>query len=214
MLHLFLDTSAGLLYLLHKVFSDRVEVASPDRPREESTYWKYRLWAPSVYLAGVLPTVLVFWQTQRLTFGALELGGIPAMAGSILAARRKKDPPKWLSIFAGLMVPLGMWYAATHPVVRDLSPSMDLFARRLELTGALGFLVGVFLQMFENKSVTKCAYAFFFIMNVATAMLMAIDGRWLWVPQQVLSVIFIADALMKAPLLKRLLALWKRLRSV
>ena len=117
-------------------------------------------------------------------FMSLEAGGAPAMLCGLLVGIRRKDAPKWLDLIALLVIPIGLAMS-----LLDFR-SIPLLNHILEFAGSAGFLIGSYLLAKDRIS----GYGWFFLMNAATAWLLYIEHYPLFVPQQVVSIIFIIDA--------------------
>ena len=179
--HLGLQVIGGLLYLLNKVFLVFMERA---RDKDEESFWKWRKWTWIIYLAGLPPVLAMFYFKRNWIFGAIELGGAPAMLCGILAACSRKDAPKWLDRLALAAIPIGLALS-----LWDLGLSRPL-TQGLEILGSAGFLIGTYLLAKDDRR----GYNWFFLMNLATAILFGVQGYYLFVPQQAVSVILVLYA--------------------
>lgn len=179
--HIELQVLGGLLYLLNKVFLVFMEKA---RDRDGEAYWKWRRWAWIVYLLGLPPVLAMFYFKKNWIFGAIELGGSPAMLCGVIAAYSRKNAPAWLDRIALAAIPIGLALS-----LLDLGISRPT-TQGLEILGSAGFLVGTYLLAKDDKR----GYGWFFLMNAATAILFGVQGYYLFVPQQIVSVALVVWA--------------------
>ena len=178
--HLMLQIVGGTLYLLNKVFLNLME----RRRGDVEQFWFWRKLAWGVYLLGLPPIVWIFFLEKDWIFGSIEIGGAPAMMCGLIAAFSRKDAPSWLDKLALVAIPVGLILSAW-----DLG-GINTGTQLLEIAGSGGFLVGTYLLAKDHES----GYYWFMLMNVATGILLGIQGYYLFVPQQILSIFLIADA--------------------
>ena len=179
---LILQITGGGLYLLNKVFLNVMERSRRKKLEERFWFWKKMAWV--VYLAGLTPIVIIFFSERNWIFGIIELGGAPAMLCGLISARTRKGAPKWLDRIALAVIPIGLGYS-----LYDFG-GITTLNQLLEIAGSTGFLVGTYLLSKDRSS----GYRWFVLMNAATAWLLYIEGYPLFVPQQILSAIFVTDA--------------------
>ncbi len=172
------DVLGGGLYLLNKLFLDIME----RRKSSVEAYWFWRKLAWIVYLLGLPPVLMIFYHEQDWLFGAVELGGTPAMFCGVIAAMSRKNAPAWLDRIALYAIPVGL--AVTFLDFRD----WHTFA--LQFLGSAGFLIGTYELSKDRQS----GYNWFLLMNTATGALLYVQGRPFWLLQQILSIIFTFDA--------------------
>ena len=182
--HLVLDLVGGVLYLANKVFFDIME-RRDGRDAVAFLFWKRMAWI--VYLLGLPAVLIVFYQEKNWIFGAVELGGMPAMLCGLIASFSLKDPPKILDKFALYAIPVGLFVT-----LFDFK-SWSTFL--LQLFGSAGFLIGTRALSKRDEKKQEQGYYWFFVMNIATALLFFVQERYLWIPQQIISVLFVLDAL-------------------
>jgi hypothetical protein len=155
-----------------------------ERERATARFWFWRKLAWATYLVGLPPVVAIFAVEQNWLFAAIEVGGAPAMMCGLVAAFSRKDPPAWLDQLALIAIPIGIIAS-----LWNLGLSKPL-AQGLEVAGSIGFLVGTYLLAKDREE----GYRWFLVMNLATGILLGMQGYYLFVPQQILSIILIADA--------------------
>jgi hypothetical protein len=178
--HLTLQIVGGTLYLLNKVFLNLME----RRRGNVEQFWLFRKLTWAVYLLGLPPIVAIFFIERDWIFGLVELGGAPAMLCGLIAAFNRKSAPKWLDRLAIAAVPVGFTLS-----VWDFG-GITTLTQFLEILGSAGFLVGTYLLAKDRQS----GYYWFLIMNVTTGVLLGIQGYYLFIPQQALSILLILDA--------------------
>ena len=181
MKHLGLQIVGGVLYLLNKVFLDLMERR---RNHDEEAFWHWRRWAWIVYLVGLPPVVMILLLERDWILGAIEIGGLPAMLCGLVAAMSRKEAPKWLDRIALVAIPIGLTLSLLD------HGGLASVTQLCEIGGSAGFLVGTYLLSKDRQS----GYGWFMLMNVATGALLYLQNYVLFVPQQILSVVFIADA--------------------
>ena len=182
-----LQLLGGGMYLLNKIFLDAMEhVRSKNEEdnKNNAKFWLLNQMAWAVYLLGLVPFVIIFFKERNWLFGAIELGGMPAMLCGLIAAIRKRDAPTWLAYLALLAIPAGLGYS-----LYDFG-GITTLNQGLEIGGSAGFLIGTFLLSRGRQS----GYLWFLLMNGATAYLMYIENYLLLVLGQILSIVFTVDA--------------------
>lgn len=181
---IFLQLWGGIFYLLNKIFLWCSEYALNKKKLEIARKWRIVSW--TVYLLGLPPWVIIFIMWRNWIAASVEASGVPAMLlGLILAFRgTTKDPPKWLDYLALLCIPLGFAYS-----LYDFG-GVTTINQWLEVGLVLGFLVGTYLLAKERPH----GYLWYVLMHVTCGWLMWIQGYpWLFL-QQLVSLVFIADA--------------------
>jgi len=178
--HLTLQIVGGTLYLLNKIFLNLME----RRRGDVEQFWLWRKLAWAVYLLGLPPIVWIFFLERDWIFGTIELGGVPAMLCGLIAAFNRKGAPSWLDRLALVAIPVGLGLSVWD--FGGITTSTQL----LEIAGSAGFLIGTYLLAKDRQS----GYYWFMLMNVATGILLGLQGYYLFVPQQIISIILIADA--------------------
>ena len=129
--------------------------------------------------------VYVLFREHNWIAGAVEAGGVPAMAtGLIIALRGRGQEPRWLDAVARVSVVLGLalscWEFGGIRTVTQL----------LELGIAAGFLLGTYLTARESIQ----GYFWLMLGHVTCAALMGLQGYYLLSVQQLASLFFVADA--------------------
>ncbi|QJB56836.1 hypothetical protein [Pseudodesulfovibrio sp. zrk46] len=170
----------GLFYLLNKICFSKVERASGTAKQNG---WRVRSWI--VYLTGLPAWVFIFVSERDWIAAAIESGGAPAMiSGLILAARGDGTEPKWLnmlakfSIFAGLGLSIHEYGGITN------------ISQFLELGIASGFLIGTYLMARNSQH----GYPWLMLGNISCAALMGLEGYFILMGQQLVSLVFVVDA--------------------
>ncbi|XXJ20461.1 hypothetical protein ACR42D_13190 [Desulfovibrio caledoniensis] len=170
----------GSSYLLNKICFSRAErSATPDSNKA----WRLRSWA--IYLAGLPAWVTVFILEHNWIAAAVEAGGAPAMLmGFIIALRGDGREPRWLDYLARCSVFFGL--AASLYDFGGITTLTQVF----ELSVAAGFLIGTYLSAKSNEN----GYFGFMLGNLGCAALMGGQGYYILMAQQLVSLIFVADA--------------------
>ena len=170
----------GLFYLLNKVFFSQAERS---KIIEDRKIWRIRSWI--VYLMGLPAWVVVFMSEHNWIAAGVESGGAPAMlVGLIIAVRGNGNEPKWLdsiakiSVLAGLALSIFEFGGIKTP------------GQFLELGIAAGFLMGTYMMAKDNAQ----GYLWLMIGNVSCASLMGIEGFYILMTQQLVSLGFVSDA--------------------
>jgi len=180
-MHIVLQVWGGLFYLLNKIFMSATERTVGEISRK----WRVRSWA--IYLWGLPPWLVIFAQERAWIVFCVETAGALSMVlGLVIARSRTGKAPMWLN------------HVALVGAVVGLASSLYDFAglttlnQGIELVSMAGFIVGTYLL--ANKKPT--GYLWYLLMNTTMGWLLARQGYWLLVIQQILSVAFIADAWM------------------
>lgn len=179
-----LQIIGGVFYLLNKVFFSISERARNCGNQERARSWRIAAWV--VYLIGLPPWVILFIGRRNWIAAAVEAGGVPAMALGLVMAMKGQDykPPVWLDRLAILGIALGFGYS-----LYDFG-GLTSITQYLEVGLVVGFLIGTYQLAMERPS----GYLWYVLMHCCCGALMGLQGyEWLLV-QQVLSLVFIADA--------------------
>ncbi|WP_320169403.1 hypothetical protein [Maridesulfovibrio sp.] len=170
----------GLFYLLNKFFFSRAERSSKEFNRKS---WRIRSWV--VYLAGLPAWIIVFVSEHNWIAASVESGGAPAMiSGLIIAWRGHGAEPKWLNILAKASVAVGLGISLYE--YGGLTDTTQL----LELGIAAGFLLGTYMMAQDDQQ----GYLWLMLGNVSCAALMGLQGFYILMAQQLISLIFVIDA--------------------
>ncbi|WP_419785309.1 hypothetical protein [Pseudodesulfovibrio sp.] len=176
----FLQIWAGSAYLLNKILFSLAE-----RSQDSQTYRVRRLWCWGVFLAGVPAWVIVFAFKHNWIATAVEAGGAPAMlVGLIIALRGHGSEPRWLDLLAKFSVVFGL--AASFYDFGGINTLNQVF----ELLIAAGFLIGTY-QLAKDR---PQGYFWYVLGNLSCAALMLIQGYYILMAQQLVSLFFVADA--------------------
>ena len=179
LLYAFLQIWGGACYLSNKICFSRAERSQTD---EMKRAWRIRSWA--VYLAGVPAWVIVFVGEQNWIAASIEAGGTPSMAaGLVMAARGKGDSPKWLDRLAQVCIVFGIGISVSD------NGGFTLATQYLELGVTAGFLLGTYFMAKQKSS----GYLWLMLGNVSCAALMGLQGYYLLMVQQTVSLVFVTD---------------------
>jgi len=182
MIDISLQIWGGLFYLLNKVFFSQAERSKTISGRK---IWRIRSWI--VYLSGLPAWVAVFISEHNWIAAGVESGGAPAMLlGLIIAWRGRGTEPKWLDSIAKLSVLLGIGLS-----IHEFGGIKNL-SQFLELGIAAGFLMGTYMMAKDNAQ----GYLWLMLGNVSCASLMGIQGFFILMTQQMVSLAFVTDALL------------------
>ncbi len=179
MIDISLQIWGGLFYLLNKVFFSQAERSKTFNGRK---VWRIRSWI--VYLAGLPAWVVVFISEHNWIAAGVESGGAPAMlVGLIIAWRGQGTEPKWLDSIAKLSVLLGLVLSIYEfGGIKNLS-------QFFELGIAAGFLMGTYMMAKDNIQ----GYLWLMLGNVSCASLMGMEGYFILMTQQLVSLVFVTD---------------------
>ena len=180
MVDLPLQIWGGVFYLLNKIFFSRAERSKNERLRR---VWRIRSWI--VYLAGLPAWVVVFISEHNWIAAGVESGGAPAMTiGLIIAWRGHGNEPKWLDYVAKLSVLIGLTLSFYE------FGGIKTLNQFLELGIAAGFLMGTYMMAKDKVQ----GYFWLMLGNVSCASLMGLEGFFLLMAQQTVSLFFVTDA--------------------
>ena len=170
----------GIFYLLNKIFFSRAERSKTEQLKRS---WRIRSWL--VYLAGLPAWIIVLISEHNWIAAAVESGGSPAMLiGLIIAWKGRGKEPRWLDYIAIFSVIFGLVLSLYE------FGGINTVNQLLELGIAAGFLLGSYLLAKDN------AHGYFWLMlgNVSCAALMGIQGFYIFMVQQLVSLLFVTDA--------------------
>ena len=180
MVDLPLQIWGGVFYLLNKIFFSRAERSKNQRLRR---VWRIRSWI--VYLAGLPAWVVVFISEHNWIAAGVESGGAPAMTiGLIIAWRGHGNEPKWLDYVAKLSVLIGLALSFYE------FGGIKTLNQALELGIAAGFLMGTYMMAKDKVQ----GYFWLMLGNVSCASLMGLEGFFVLMAQQTVSLFFVTDA--------------------
>lgn len=180
----FLQWLGGGCYLLNKVFLSLSEHARFQEHAARARRWRIAAW--TVYLVGLPPWVIIFIMWRNWIAASVEASGAPAMLLGLVIALRglATQPPRWLNRTALAFIPAGFCFS-----LYDFG-GLTAINQWLEVGLAAGFLVGTYQLAHERAS----GYLWYVLMHVTCGSLMWIQGYpWLFA-QQLVSLVFIADA--------------------
>ena len=180
MIDISLQIWGGVFYLLNKIFFSRAERSKTIDDRKN---WRIRSWI--VYLTGLPAWVVVFISEHNWIAAGVESGGTPAMlVGLIIAWRGHGAEPKWLDSTAILSILVGLGLSVYE------FGGMKNLSQFVELGIAAGFLMGTYLMAKDNAQ----GYLWLMLGNVSCASLMGIEGFYILMTQQLVSLGFVTDA--------------------
>jgi len=180
MVDLPLQIWGGVFYLLNKIFFSRAERSKNERLRR---VWRIRSWI--VYLAGLPAWVVVFISEHNWIAAGVESGGAPAMTiGLIIAWRGHGNEPKWLDYVAKISVLIGLTLSFYE------FGGIKTLNQFLELGIAAGFLMGTYMMAKDKVQ----GYFWLMLGNVSCASLMGLEGFFVLMAQQTVSLFFVTDA--------------------
>ena len=180
MVDLPLQIWGGVFYLLNKIFFSRAERSKNERLRR---VWRIRSWI--VYLVGLPAWVVVFISEHNWIAAGVESGGAPAMTiGLIIAWRGHGNEPKWLDYVAKISVLIGLTLSFYE------FGGIKTLNQLLELGIAAGFLMGTYMMAKDKVQ----GYFWLMLGNVSCASLMGLEGFFVLMAQQTVSLFFVTDA--------------------
>jgi len=180
MIDISLQLWGGLLYLLNKVFFSQAERSKTLNDRQ---LWRIRSWI--VYLAALPAWVVIFVSRQNWIAAGVESGGAPAMlVGLLIAWRGHGTNPKGLDTLAKLSVLAGLTLSIYE------FGGIKTITQFLELGIAAGFLMGTYLMAKDKAQ----GYVWLMLGNISCSALMGIEGFFILMAQQLISLAFVTDA--------------------
>jgi hypothetical protein len=177
---IFLQIWGGGFYLLNKYYFSRAE-----RSKNSLLNEAFLLKAWAAYLCGLPAWIIVFIEEHNWIAAAIELGGAPSMLIGLIAAWKKvKRPFMFLDIISKLSVLVGLGLS-----VHEFG-GITTFSQALEIGIATGFLMGTY----SLARGVSGGYYWLILGNLSCSSLMAIEGYYILMAQQLLSLVFICDA--------------------
>ena len=170
----------GLFYFLNKLFFAKAERATDLIHRQE---WLVRAWI--VYLIGIPAWVIIFITERNWIAATVEASSVPAMLIGLYSARHGQQAERsWLDHLARLLVVLGLGLSLYD--FGGITAVNQLF----ELGVAAGFLVGTYMLAKEKSQ----GYVWLMVGNISAASLMGVQGYYLLMAQQLVSLVLVIDA--------------------
>lgn len=180
MFMILLQVWGGLFYLLNKLFFARAERTANLVDRQK---WLVRAWI--VYLIGIPPWVIIFVSERNWIAAAVEASSVPAMIIGLNAARHGQNVKRsWLDHLARLLVVFGLGLSLYD--FGGITHLNQLF----EIGVAAGFLVGTYMLAKEKSQ----GYVWLMVGNISAASLMGVQGYYLLMAQQLISLVLVIDA--------------------
>lgn len=178
MLNVLLQVIGGVCYLLNKIFLMFSEQKKEHKPLARR--WRISAWA--VYLIGLPAWVILFIFERNWIAALLETSGAPGMFLGLIIAYKGSDskPPRWLDWLAIIAIPVGLTISLID------YGGLNTINQWLEIGLVLGFLVGTY-RLAKHKA---DGYIWFIVMNICCASLMYVQGYYLLMAQQVVSMGF------------------------
>ncbi len=179
MIEISLQAWGGLFYLLNKACFSQAERS---KTINERRIWRIRSWI--VYLTGLPAWVMIFISERNWIAAGVESGGAPAMIGGlIIALHGHGTAPKRLDSLSKAGVFIGLTLSVYE------FGGLTTINQFLELGIAAGFLIGTYLMAKDNVQ----GYIWLMIGNVSCASLMGLEGFYILMIQQLISLIFVTD---------------------
>ena len=170
----------GLGYLINKILFSRAERCGCQAKKR-----LFQIWSWLFYLFGLPAWIIVFIAERNWIVAAVEFGSAPSMfVGLIVALKGKKNKPVFLDHLAKIFIVGGIVLS-----IYDAG-GFDQLSQFLELGIASCFLMGTYLLANDNSY----GYFWIFLGNICAALLMGVQGYYILVIQQIMSLIFVADA--------------------
>ena len=179
----FLQIAGGLFYFSNKLF-----FAAAERAKNELVKQKWQIAAWTVYLLGVSPWVIIFVSEHNWIAASVESSGVPAMfLGfiNVLQGKRNSLLSRLLDILSKITIIAGLGIS-----LYDFG-GITSINQVIELAIAAGFLFGTYFM--ANSS--SAGYIWLLIGNISAALLMLLQGYYILMAQQLLSIIPVSDAL-------------------
>ena len=180
MFNVLLQIWGGAFYLFNKICFSRAE-RNYDTAKRQA--WRVRSWI--VYLMGLPAWIAVFIFENNWIAAGVEAGGAPSMiVGLVIAKNGQNKDIRWLDNIARIAVGCGLLLSVYQ--FGGITTANQI----LELGVALGFLMGTYF-LAKNR---PPGYFWLMAGNISCSALMGIQGYFLLMVQQVLSLVFVADA--------------------
>ncbi len=170
----------GLFYLSNKVFFSIAETKAGELKR------KLKLIGWVVYILGVPAWIIILMGGKNWIGASIEVGGVPAMLlGLYNTYYREQRQSRLLNQFASYCTYFALIVGISYSVIEfgGLVKLSQLF----EIGTTIGFLLGSYYLAKNDRK----GWLFFMLMNLCMAMLMMLDGKYLLVCQQLLSLCFV-----------------------
>ena len=182
---LFLQIWGGLGYLLAKILLAIAEGSSDSRK------WRIAGWFS--YLIGIPAWVILLASKNSWIVAAIDLGSIPSMILGIVGAWKKgaqvnKAFDAFVKFFTFFMIMAGISYSIYF------FHGITAFSQVLEILITFGFLLGSYLLAKKNPS----GWLLFALMCVCMGVLMFLQGKFLLIFQQGVSLIVVIVGYIKA----------------
>jgi hypothetical protein len=173
----FLQVWGGTGYLLAKILLSHAEGLTHDRK------WRMAGWA--AYLAGLPAWVMLLASRHTWIACAIEAGGAPSLVLGLIMAWKQINRINrildWsIKVFTYLVILLGIAYSVYY------FKGITTVSQVLEIGVTFGFLLGSYL-LAKKKSV---GWLLFAEMLVCMCVIMMIQGKWILVFQQAVSLVF------------------------
>lgn len=179
-MYLILQLWGGVFYLANKIFFALAARADTMVLRR-----KRLIYAWVVYLWALPAWVVVFLMNDNWIAAAVEAGAGPSMlVGLIIAVKGHGEAPEWLSHVAKATTVIGIGLSLYQ--FGGITSIRQVF----ELGIATGFLFGTYYLAHQKPS----GYLWFILGNLSCALLMGVQGIYIMMGQQILSLIFVFDA--------------------
>lgn len=178
-MEVFLQIWGGACYLVNKILF-ALGVRTNINPK------KCKIAAWVIYIIGVPAWVIILLGHQNWIAASVEAGGIPAMLlGLFNSIDARRQAGRRVNAFVSLCTYGALAFGLSYSVL--LNGGITSVSQLLEMGVMLGFLLGSYLMARNND----LGWAFFMLMNVSMATLMAMQGKPILAGQQVVSLMFV-----------------------
>lgn len=180
MFTLLLQIWGGLGYLINKILFSQTE-----RSTNVNNKKKFQIWSWIAYLTALPAWIIVFISEDNWIAAAVEFGGAPSMIiGLIIALKGEGKQSKFIDYLAKVFVLLGLCLSFHK------TDGLFKLTQLIELGIASGFLMGTYFLAKGKIS----GYLWLVVGNISCALLMGLQGFYILMCQQLISLLFVVDA--------------------
>ena len=170
----------GSCYLANKILFALSE------GKQGPSYRKTRSLGWAVYIFGVPPWVFILVQNENWIAASIEVGGLPAMClGLYLSWYEHKKPPKQVYHLVTALTYASLLLGISNSLY--VHNGLSSVSQMLEIGVMFGFLLSGYYIAKGNA----CGWLYFMLGNVNMAILMGMQGAFVLMAQQLISLCFV-----------------------